>query len=243
MKLTDWSNFQPVPSQADCDALLAAGFTGAIVGLQQPGHALKQLTALRANGVTVDDCYMESNPTPAIPDVSRVWVAVETRSGFTTEDEIDSAIAFIMEAGKLPGIYTSTFMIESLGLEAAFAGKYANIPRWYADYDGDETPPADYAMKQYSGGSLIPGIAYELDLDSRQDAPATIPSWVAELTANGGDVKSEPMDQGDVIATTNQAFERFGHVLAHDAGEDIVRVTDPPPPDGMDRILITFRKA
>ncbi len=182
MKGTDWSNWQPVPSAADCAALLAAGFTFAIVGLQNPDHGEAQAAVLRTFGITVEDCYVENTAFPRIPGgMKRGWVAVEQGSGFTDEDAIDSQLEYVTSQGLEAGIYTSPYEIALLGLEAAFAGKYADLPKWIASYDGVAAPLAGAAMKQYSGSGQVPGIAYELDLDYREDAPMPLDLTVVGL--------------------------------------------------------------
>lgn len=217
MRGTDWSNYQPVPSDSDCAALLAAGFTFAIVGLQQPGHAQQQIDALRAGGITVEDCYLESNPAPPLPDVARVWVAVERGSGFEDEAAIDAALAYIAQEGKAAGSYSSPYEISLLGLTAAFAGKYADLPKWIADYDGVAAPLAGAAIKQYSGNGLIPGIAYALDLDFQEDVPEEPTVEIREL------------DQSETIDAFTHIAERLGMELNDQNGETMVEVTAGAP--------------
>lgn len=168
----DWSNFQPIPTPEDCAALLAAGITFAVVGNQRIDYAVEQMNALRAGGIAVEDSYMENEPHRLLTGgIKRIWVAVETGSGFTDEAAIDDALAYIEQAGCTAGIYTSPYMITALGLEAAFAGKYAAVQRWIADYDDDPSPLGGAAMKQYSEHGQIPGLAYELDLNYREEEP------------------------------------------------------------------------
>lgn len=168
---TDWSNYQPIPSQADCETLIAAGYTFAIVGLQDPDHGEAQAVVLRAFGITVEDCYIESLPNPRIPNgMKRGWVAVETGSGFVTENAIDAQLDWLWQHGLEAGIYTSPYQIALLGLTDAFEGKYAAVPRWIADYDDDPSTLAGAAVKQYSGDGHIPGLGYPVDLDFREDA-------------------------------------------------------------------------
>ncbi len=240
---TDWSNFQPVPSPEDVAALLAAGFTFAIVGLQQPGHAVQQIAALRAGGVTVDDCYMESNPAPPLPDVNRIWVAVESGSGFEHEASIDQALAYVASQGKAAGIYTSDYMVSLLGLEAAFAGKYAAVLKWIASYDNEpSTLPPQASMKQYTGAGQITGIAYQLDLDSRSADPDIAPNQPnVQISEQGADVQVQTLNQADAIAAFNVVAARLGHEITGDAGERVELVTDPPPPAGYKKYLFTLR--
>ncbi len=174
MKLVDVSNYQPIPSPADCDALKAFGVTGAIIGLQQPAHGDEQADAFRANGITVEDCYLENTANPAIPaGMKRGWVAVETGSGFNDEAAIDAQLAYLAAQGLAGGLYTSRSMIAQFGLTEAVAGKYANVQLWLADYDHDDTTlPAGAWMKQYAGGEIpVPGLGYQIDLNYREDAP------------------------------------------------------------------------
>lgn len=56
------------------------------------------------------------------------------------------------------------------------------------------------------------------------------------------EVQTEPMSQGETIAAANRIFERFGAIIADNAGETCERVTLPPPPAGYQRVVITYKE-
>ena len=174
---TDFSNYQPIPSDGDIAALKAAGQGDfAVVGNQWPGHGRDQIAAFRAGGIPVTETYMESNPGPLVDDgIATVWIAIEAGSGFTDEASIDVALAKVAALGREAGFYTSAYQLEQLGLAPLFelGQKYAGHRRWYAGYDGVPSLaglPPSVTMKQYQVGTIA-GMGYELDQNYREDAP------------------------------------------------------------------------
>lgn len=221
----DFSNYQPVPSDADCQALVAAGITFAVVGLQVPSHASAQVDALRAHGIAVEDCYIENTAFPWLPaGMKRGWVAVETGGGFYTEQAIEDQLAYLRANGLEAGLYTSAYMLEHLGLTSVLGQKWWEVPLWLADYDGVDTLPWDIAMKQYSGSGRIPGIGYDLDLNVRHDPPAAIqiPEEAVQLRS---------LNPDETVQAADAEYALFSDVMFDQKGASKYEVTGSLPTD------------
>lgn len=207
-KGTDWSNFQPIPMQADVDALRAAGQADfAIVGLQDPDHGEAQAVVLRALGIPVEDCYVENMPNPRIPaGVVRGWVAVEDGSGFTTQADVDVQLAYLTAQGLQAGVYSSRTMLAKYAINVT-------CPLWLADYDDTPAPLAGAAIKQYSGDGQIPGLAYTLDLDYRDDAPQEDEDSMADRQLAEG--------SQDIAILNDVAAKALGPLAAGDQSQGV----------------------
>lgn len=219
MKLSDWSNYQPIPLPQDCAALLAAGFTGAIVGLQYSASAFAQTAALRTGGIVVEDCYIEDTPNPVIPSgMLRGWVAVEDGSGFTDEASVRAQLDYLTSNGLEAGIYSSRYMLDKYHLDDTFS----SLPLWLSDYQDQYAYalPAGASMVQYSGSGVIPGLSYQIDLNYRPDAPQE-----ADVA-----LEIRTLDQGESIAAINAAGASLGSAL-NDDGVTVVEVTGGLPED------------
>lgn len=215
---TDWSNYQPIPDEATCQALRDAGFTFAIVGLQNPDHGRAQTDALRAGGITVEDCYLENTPFPPIPaGMKRGWVAVEDSSGFHNEAAANAQLDYLRSQGLEAGIYTSVEMLRKYGLTDLLMGAWAGVPFWFANYSWwwSDKLPLRASMVQYSGSGVIPGIDYQLDLNYRPETEDTV-----EIRA---------LDQAESIAALNKAAEVHGMAINDNNGFTIVEVVSGSP--------------
>jgi len=218
MRGTDWSNYQPVPDSATCAALLDGGYTFAIVGFQNPDIARAQVDALRAGGITVEDCYIENTPCPPLSSgLKRGWVAVEDGSGFQNRDAVNAQLDYLRSQGLVAGIYTSVTMLEKYGLLGLLETEWAGVPLWLANYSQwwANNVPAGAAMVQYSGSGVIPGVPYVLDLNYREEVEDA--------------VEIRPLDQAESIEALNKAAEAHGMAINDNNGFTIVEVVSGSP--------------
>lgn len=231
----DISNYQGIPTASDAQALLAAGFTFAVVGLQDPDHGEGQAIALRAAGITCEDCYVENTSSPRIPaGMVRGWVAVEDGSGFTTADAVNGQLSWLQINGLQAGIYTSPVMLAKYGLTDAFDG----VPRWYANYNGTAANVPGAVMTQYDV-SPIPGVTFAdtLDVDYRDDVAQEDEDSLANRTVVEGsqdiaivnDVVAKAL--GDLVAGNQSggvtAYVRRGPSVDLPAGEEELTIRVP----------------
>lgn len=216
----DTSNYQPIPMQADCEALKAYGIEFAIVGLQDPLHGESQAVVFRTFGITVEDCYIESLPFPRIPGgMKRGWVAVESGSGFVTEADVDAQLDWLRQHGLEAGLYGSMRMFEALGLLDLLGSKWANLPLWLAGYPTHGQPYAipGAEMTQYAVAgqttARIPGIDFDLDLDYREDAPE---EETVDVTA---------LDFDQTVAANEAVYAHFSNVAIDQHGGGMYEVS------------------
>lgn len=177
--LVDLSNFQKQFGLADAQAIKANGVTGVIIGRQavnRPYEATEAAAALDAGLTIVGEYWISLNgawPSP-LPESKFIAVDVEPGSEFTTEQDIDNALAAIAGTGRIPVIYTSKWAWDQLGLTTT---KYSGIALWNANYDGRAdgfTLPRPFggwtvcAIDQYTDKGQF-GLAYQVDADAISD--------------------------------------------------------------------------
>lgn len=221
--------FQPLPfpTPDDCAALLAAGRTFALVGLQNNDipTARQQIIAFRNAGIAVPGVILENcDPAYALGAITDLrvdpWyaiVAAERDSGFTTEDATDRALNEAQQRGLVRVIYTSAEAVNELGLSTvtkwAADGVLLFNAYYFLDGDRDEFAPVDFCgwtqawMQQTSGGTVaIPGVATPLDHDYTEATfpmPTVLPPAQPQPPAGEDDGSMHPLSQGQVIQFIN----------------------------------------
>lgn len=176
----DVSNYQKQFSLADAQTIKANGCSFVILGRQaqnRPYEATEAAAALDAGLTLVGEYWISLGgawPSP-LPETKFIAVDVEPGSEFTTEQDIDNALAQVATTGRIPVIYSSKWAWDQLGLTTT---KYAGIALWNANYDGRSdgfTLPRPFggwsecAIDQYTDKGQF-GLAYQVDANAIDDA-------------------------------------------------------------------------
>lgn len=178
--VVDLSNYQKQFSLADARTIKANGVSGVILGRQganRPYEATQAAAALDAGLTIVGEYWISLGGTwpQALPESKFIAVDVEPGSEFTTEEDIDSALAQIATTGRIPVIYSSKWAWDQLGLTTT---KYASLALWDANYDGRADGfalPRRFggwsacAIDQYTDKGQF-GLSYQVDADAIDDA-------------------------------------------------------------------------
>lgn len=136
----DLSNYQSQFSAEDAQKLVDKQCSFAIIGRQKNNSwATQQRNYLRQVGITTIAEYLISlrGEWPVLfPETKYVAVDVEPGSEFTSEENIDGAVAWIQSQGRIPLIYSARWAWDTCGL--TMVTKYAEqgIGLWDANYDG-----------------------------------------------------------------------------------------------------------
>lgn len=175
----DLSNYQSQFSLGDARTLKANGVSAVIIGRQARNRAYEaqQAAAALDAGLTIIGEYWISLggvwPDP-LPESRFIAIDVEPGSEFTTEADIDNALAQVATTGRTPVIYSSRWAWDALGLATA---KYAGLTLWNANYDGRADGfalPSPFggwttcAIDQYTDKGAL-GLTYPVDVNAIED--------------------------------------------------------------------------
>lgn len=179
----DLSNYQKQFSFANAQTIRANGCTFVILGRQRanrPYIAQQAAAALDAGLLIVGEYWMSLGgawPEP-LPETKFIAIDVEPGGEFTTEQDIDNALAQVATTGRIPVIYTSAWAWDALGLSGLTKYGEQGIALWNANYDGISDSFALFrpfggwttcAIDQYTDKGTF-GLDYGVDANGIADA-------------------------------------------------------------------------
>lgn len=183
MLVVDLDNYDGELTDEDCEKLLRAGVTGAIVGLQYPGAgypsgvAHQQIPKLIEHGIKLVACYQMSTPIDiAWNNVSHLkhlipQIFVDVEIDGIDKPYIDSQLDYIDNQLHLPqraGIYTGNWFWNN----QTYAHWFGDRDLWAAQYDENYdidtfTPVGDWTIckiKQVTGTAHIGRLNVDLNV-------------------------------------------------------------------------------